>query len=164
MQGLSIFEDNSIILDSNHIHTNEMRNRQSSKIFFKSLLLTVCIFAAFQHTETHRISLERSLYPFLNISSVQGTSWTLKVDFALSKWPYLHRAYVESGPSSISDNVFLIRFRFTTDTRLIKIREGTNFEELIGVKREWTHPKRYFHQHSPYFDISIMELGKKPTD
>ena len=48
-----------------------------------------------------------------------------------------------------------------THTRTIEIREDTGFKELIGIKREWVHPQRYLYKDSLYYDIAILELGKK---
>ena len=50
------------------------------------------------------------------------------------------------------------------NTRVVKIRDGTDDEELIGVRRVWGHPYRSkvkFHgsQEPVYYDIAIMELG-----
>ena len=47
-------------------------------------------------------------------------------------------------------------------TRTILIREETEHEELIGVKRVWLHPLRNTTSYgkSAYYDIAIMELGK----
>ena len=47
-----------------------------------------------------------------------------------------------------------------TGTRTIKIREQTEYEELIGIKREWVHPLRHLYNNSLYYDIAILELGK----
>ena len=43
-----------------------------------------------------------------------------------------------------------------TNTQIIKIRDGTEYEELIGVRRYWKHPFRF---DGAYYDITIMELG-----
>ena len=42
------------------------------------------------------------------------------------------------------------------------IRDGTKYEEVIGVRREWVYPWR-FDLASAYYDIAVMELGKKPV-
>ena len=43
-------------------------------------------------------------------------------------------------------------------TRVIKIRDGTEYEEMIGVKREWIYPL-HKSDGSAYYDVAIMELG-----
>ena len=50
-----------------------------------------------------------------------------------------------------------------TGTRTIKIRDQTEYEELIGIKREWVHPHRHLYNNSLYYDIAILELGKINT-
>ena len=51
------------------------------------------------------------------------------------------------------------------NTRSIKIRADTKYEEIIGIKREWIHPLRDSISDcnlSPaYYDLAILELGKK---
>ena len=51
------------------------------------------------------------------------------------------------------------------NTRSIKIRADTKYEEIIGIKREWIHPLRDSISNcnlSPaYYDLAILELGKK---
>ena len=42
------------------------------------------------------------------------------------------------------------------------IRDGTKYEEVIGVRREWVYPWR-FDLASAYYDIAVMELGKRPV-
>ena len=48
------------------------------------------------------------------------------------------------------------------DTQVVQIRDGTIYQELIGVKRVWVHPWRdaVCQISSAYYDITIMELGK----
>ena len=43
----------------------------------------------------------------------------------------------------------------------MKIRDGTKYEESIGVKREWSHPWRLSGVTGVYYDIAILELGIK---
>ena len=58
--------------------------------------------------------------------------------------------------------------RFLRDSRTadlsIKIREGTEYEEVIGVKRSWIYQYRKTapacSQGPAYYDIAILELGK----
>ena len=47
------------------------------------------------------------------------------------------------------------------------IRDGTKYEEVIGVRREWIHPWRTAATRGAsggtppvYYDIAILELGK----
>ena len=47
------------------------------------------------------------------------------------------------------------------------IRDGTKYEEVIGVRREWIHPWRSAAIRGAsggtppvYYDIAILELGK----
>ena len=51
------------------------------------------------------------------------------------------------------------------NTRSIKIRTDTKYEEIIAIKREWSHPLRDTISNcnlSPaYYDLAILELGKK---
>ena len=56
--------------------------------------------------------------------------------------------------------IFLNRFNLKTGTRTITIRADTEYEELIGIKREWVHPYRHLYKNSLYYDIAILELGK----
>merc|ERR1711962_441998 len=48
-------------------------------------------------------------------------------------------------------------------TRTILIREETEHEELIGVKRVWLHPLRdtVSYNKSAYYDIAVMELERR---
>ena len=48
------------------------------------------------------------------------------------------------------------------------IRDGTKYEEVIGVRREWIHPWRDAAMRGAiggtppvYYDIAILELGKR---
>ena len=48
------------------------------------------------------------------------------------------------------------------------IRDGTKYEEVIGVRREWIHPWRTAAIRGAsggtppvYYDIAILELGKR---
>jgi hypothetical protein len=54
------------------------------------------------------------------------------------------------------------RFRPNVNTREAGFRRGTEFEEKIGIKREWIHPWRISKktQQPAYYDIVIQELGK----
>ena len=51
------------------------------------------------------------------------------------------------------------------NTRSIKIRADTKYEEIIGIKREWIHPLRdsisKCNLSPAYYDLAILELGKK---
>ena len=53
-------------------------------------------FAALWPTDPKSLAL-KDLNPFKTVSKVQKTSSILRVGFALSKWPHLHRAYVVGG-------------------------------------------------------------------
>ena len=53
-------------------------------------------FAALWPTDPKFLAL-KDLNPFKIVSKVQKTSSILRVGFALSKWPHLHRAYVVGG-------------------------------------------------------------------
>ena len=48
------------------------------------------------------------------------------------------------------------------------IRDGTEYEEVLGVKREWIFPWRNFANDGPhigvYYDIAILELGMYNID
>ena len=58
--------------------------------------LTAGNFAALWPTDPKFLAL-KDLNPFKTVSKVQKTSSILRVGFALSKWPHLHRAYVVGG-------------------------------------------------------------------
>jgi hypothetical protein len=47
-------------------------------------------------------------------------------------------------------------------TQTIQIRDGTIYQEVIGVRRWWEQPwrKTTCHSSTPYYDLTIMELGK----
>ena len=69
------------------------------------------------------------------------------------------------GPlSSYSKNhlLYYCRFRPNLHTREVAVRRGREFEEKIGVKREWIHPWRNSKktQQPAYYDIVVQELGK----
>ena len=53
-------------------------------------------------------------------------------------------------------------FNVYNNTQIVRIRDGTEYEEIIGVKRFWLHPLRGSTcTGSPaYYDLTIMELGK----
>ena len=53
-------------------------------------------FAALWPTDPKFLALN-NLNPFQTVSEVQKTSSILRMGFALSKWPHLHRAYVVGG-------------------------------------------------------------------
>ena len=53
-------------------------------------------------------------------------------------------------------------------SRTVTIRDGTKYEEVIGVRREWIHPWRSAAMRGGsgftppvYYDIAILELGKR---
>ena len=58
-------------------------------------------------------------------------------------------------------NLSLIH-NFRGDTiKIITIRSGTNFKELVPIRRLWRYPL-YFGNNSFYeYDIAVIELGKK---
>ena len=47
-------------------------------------------------------------------------------------------------------------------SREVTIRGGSEYQEKIGVKREWIHPWRQTKKTSQpaYYDIVVQELGK----
>ena len=53
-------------------------------------------FAALWPTDPKFLAL-KDLNPFKTVSKVQEASSSLSENFALSKWPHLHRAYVVGG-------------------------------------------------------------------
>jgi len=55
------------------------------------------------------------------------------------------------------------RFRPKEDTREAAFRRGTEFEEKIGIKREWIHPWRISKktQQPAYYDIVVQELERR---
>ena len=58
--------------------------------------------------------------------------------------------------------MYLISIDKAKLTRSVTIRDGTKYEEVIGVRREWVYPWR-FDFASAYYDIAVMELGKRPV-
>jgi len=48
-------------------------------------------------------------------------------------------------------------------TRSVTIRDGTKYEEVIGVRREWVYPWRFVDDslESAYYDIAVMELERR---
>ena len=58
--------------------------------------------------------------------------------------------------------MYLISIDKAKLTRSVTIRDGTKYEEVIGVRREWVYPWR-FDLASAYYDIAVMELGKRPV-
>ena len=58
-------------------------------------------FAALWPTDSKFSALE-DLNPFKTVSKVQEATSILRVVFALSKWPHLHRAYLVTVPEYLS--------------------------------------------------------------
>ena len=73
-------------------------------------------FAALWPTDPKFLAL-KDLNLFKTVSKVQKTSSILRVGFALSKWPHLHRAYVVGG------------FLFNFGTVMPRLRVGN--QEII---------------------------------
>ena len=48
------------------------------------------------------------------------------------------------------------------NTQVVQIRDGTVYQEVIGVRRLWVQPWRNTNckSASVYYDLAIMELGK----
>ena len=65
----------------------------AGRLFLRPPTLTAGNFAALWPTDPKFLAL-KDLNPFKTVSKVQKTSSILRVGFALSKWPHLHRAYV----------------------------------------------------------------------
>ena len=79
----------------------------------------------------------------------------------------LNQVWVKLGPLyplilNTYHLLYYCRFRPNRDTREVAVRRGTEFEEKIGVKREWIHPWRISKktQQPAYYDIVVQELGK----
>ena len=55
-----------------------------------------------------------------------------------------------------------LRFDIKKGSREVTIRGGSEYQEKIGVKREWIHPWRQTKKTSQpaYYDIVVQELGK----
>ena len=68
----------------------------AGRLFLRPPTLTADNFAALWPTDSKFLAL-KDLNPFKTVSKVQKTSSILRVGFALSKWPHLHRAYVVGG-------------------------------------------------------------------
>ena len=68
----------------------------AGRLFLRPPTLTAGNFAALWPTDPKFLAL-KDLNPFKTVSKVQKTSSILRVGFALSKWPHLHRAYVVGG-------------------------------------------------------------------
>ena len=60
-----------------------------------------------------KISAVKDLILFSTVSNVQEASIILKVGFAFSKWPHLHRAYLVTVPEYLSQSVLASRFNCT---------------------------------------------------
>ena len=45
-------------------------------------------------------------------------------------------------------------------TQAIKIRDGTKYEEIVGVRRYWKHLLRGYTNLTIYYDLTLMELGE----
>ena len=89
--------------------SSEMKIIAEVNIFYlvtKPSTLKACNFAAFWLIKTTAtVHLWKDLYPLVQIVAAQETSSILKIGFALSKWPHLHRAYLVIGPYSSSETV-----------------------------------------------------------
>ena len=58
-------------------------------------------------------------------------------------------------------NLFGFRINPQEKRLSVTIRDGTIYQESIGVRRMWTHPKRnVVFDGSAYFDIAVLELGE----
>ena len=77
-------------------HSNKSAQIQVCLGLNYSQSLIACNFAALWPTDLKSLAL-KDLNPFKTVSKVQKTSSILRVGFALSKWPHLHRAYVVGG-------------------------------------------------------------------
>ena len=53
------------------------------------------------------VPLNKTLEPIGHVVSAKETGSILKIGFAYSKWPHLHRAYQVSNPFSSSETVHL---------------------------------------------------------
>ena len=59
--------------------------------------------------------------------------------------------------------IFFILFRINPQEKRISvtIRDGTIYQESIGVRRMWIHPQRnVVFYGAAYFDIAVLELGE----
>ena len=58
--------------------------------------------------------------------------------------------------------IYFLRFDIRKGSREVTIRGGSEYQEKIGVKREWIHPWRQTKKTSQpaYYDIVVQELGK----
>ena len=68
----------------------------AGRLFLRPPTLTAGNFAALWPTDP-KFSAFKNLNPFKILSKVQEATIILRVTFALSKWPHLHRAYVVGG-------------------------------------------------------------------
>ena len=68
----------------------------AGRLFLRPPTLTAGNFSALWPTVPKFLAL-KDLNPFKTLSKVQKTGSILRVGFALSKWPHLHRAYVVRG-------------------------------------------------------------------
>ena len=64
-------------------------------------------FAALWSTETHSTSFERAKRLLLTHSLSKRLEAFLKIDFALSEWPYFNNAYVLGVCNNIGSTVFV---------------------------------------------------------
>ena len=75
--------------------------------------------------------------------------------YPLMKW---HISYLVKTTFSFP----LSEFDPQQNTQIVQIRDGTEYQELIGVRRWWVQPWRETNCQgaAPYYDLTIMELGK----
>ena len=65
------------------------------------------------------VPFRKDLDPVINIVSAQETDSILTIDFALSKWPHLHRAYVLTVCSVLSTAVYVNQQNQETNFKII---------------------------------------------
>ena len=113
--------------------------------FLRPPTLTASNFAALWPT-TPKFSALKNLNPFSTVFKVQEAGSILKVGFALSKWPHVHRAYVIGGGIFFWLVVYFVFFLLIvllllpiTRTQLCKARpfQKVNLSNHFSVMLIW---------------------------
>ena len=127
----------------------------AGRLFLRPPTLTAGNFAALWPTDPKFLAL-KDLNPFKTVSKVQKTSSILRVGFALSKWPHLHRAYVVGGCLFNFGTVPMTYHKApTTKFRLFWDADSWNFSNIKTInafRTLWLLPVL-----APFFKVSIVK-------
>ena len=87
------------------------------------------------------VNLWKDLEPVVNILSAQETGFILKISFALSNWPYLHRAYVVTVCRVLSTTAYIkYYFNLHITFHLVHFTLQVKWCECIRLACESTLP------------------------